>query len=276
MDSKKLKNIAELISKLSKEIEINIHNVNIDNSRSKLNGLIIAQISDLHINQWNLDLIEHTIDILNKLNPDIVTITGDAICNGTNFIPNLKNLLGKIHSNYGKFACLGNHDHSDGNDSLKIQQTYRKADFQVLINESNHLQIKGESLFIAGADDFELGEQNITKMINKIPQDAISIFLTHNPFNFKEFANFNPILVLAGHTHGGQLYFPVFHFLYKFLLKSNYISGLYKQDKSLLYVNRGIGTALVSPVLFNKKFIINTPRINSKPEISLFKLISSA
>ena len=270
----KLKDIARFLGALSRQIDITVQDIKIDKLETSLNGLLIAQISDLHINEWHMEIVEQAISILNKLNPDIVVMTGDAICNGQKFIPDLTRLFKEINPKYGKFACIGNHDHSDGDNGRRIQELYRKTDFKLLVNESVKVNIQGETLYIAGADDIELGDQNIIKMVKNLPKEASSIFLTHNPFNFQDFAQFNPNLVLAGHTHGGQLYFSMLKFIYNLRLGCNYISGLYNLDQTNLYVNRGIGTALIAPKIFNKEFIINTPRINSKPEISLFRLIS--
>jgi len=269
-----IESLLSLSSNFSEKIEVTTYNININKLDKKLNGLTIAQISDLHINKWNLELIEHTIDVLNKINPDIVAITGDIICNGSKFIPDLIRLFKKINCRYGIYSCIGNHDHSDGGNSLKIQAAYKKCNVQALVNDSTMVNINGAELYIAGADDLQLGEQNISQMIKNISDTSKAIFLTHNPINFKEFAKYNPELVLAGHTHGGQLNSKIFGLFYKILANTQYVSGLYSMNKSLLYVNRGIGTALLGPKFFNKKILIRTPRINSKPEISLFKLIS--
>jgi len=256
---------------LATKIKIIVQDIKINNRESNLNGLTVAQISDLHINKWNIELVEHAVEVLNKINPDMVVMTGDAICSGKKFIPDLTRIFKNIKASYGKFACLGNHDHSDGDDGMQVQQAYKNSDFQVLMNESVKVNFRGESLFIAGADDIELGRQDIEAMVKNIPQEATSLYLIHNPCNFNQFAQFKPDLVLAGHTHGGQIYFSFLNFIYKTMLHSHYILGLYSLEKSLLYVNSGIGNALISPVLFNKKFTIHTPRINSQPEISLFR-----
>ena len=82
-----LENLARLLNRFSKKIEVTVQDVKVDNLDKGLDGIVIAQISDLHINDKNVELVEHAVEILNTLNPDIVTMTGDAICNGKKFIP---------------------------------------------------------------------------------------------------------------------------------------------------------------------------------------------
>lgn len=270
----RLVNIAKLFKKLTHHIEVTLHEIKINDLDNRLNGLTIAQISDLHISNWNVELIEHTIETVNRLQPDIVVITGDTICNGKKFLPHLYSIFKDIDTRYGKFACIGNHDHSDGEDSLAIQDMYKKSDFYVLVNDSARVNIQGVDINFAGVDDIELGDHNIELMTSKISKDEISVFLTHNPVNFEQLAEFKPALILAGHTHGGQIFPIITKYIYKFMHKTDYVSGMYKHKDSLLYVNRGIGTALLSPFIFDTKFIINTPRVLARPEISVFKLMS--
>ncbi len=254
------------------KVEINEQELKLKNFSEQLNGLRVVQISDLHINRWNKALIEETVDRVNSLKADIVVITGDVICNGKKYIPDLISMLKQINATFGKYACLGNHDHSDGDDGQAIIDAYNKADIRILVNESEKLFIKGTPVNIAGADDIELGDQNIFKMMKNINDQKNCIFLTHNPINFKEFARHRPSIVLSGHTHGCQFYSEILNSIYKSILGCEFIKGIYKYGISKLYVNRGIGTSLLTPEIFNKKFYIKTPRLNSTPEITLFKL----
>ena len=272
----KLNHINNLIKNISKQVDVTLQEIEVDSLPLEMNGLTIGQISDLHVNNWNTELIEHSIEVLNKLRPDMVTVTGDIICNGKTYIPMLTSLFKEVNAEYGKFACLGNHDYSDGDSSRRIQDAYKKADFKVLINESVNIDIKGNPICIAGADDYKHGRQNISKMVKNIVDSSAKIFLTHNPVNFPKFSEHKPDLVISGHTHGGQIYLPFLNRLYKKLLKLDYISGMYRDNNSILYVNRGIGTALASTLLMNRKFLINTPRFNARPEISIFYLKSKS
>lgn len=272
----KLNNINNLIRNISKHVDVNLQEIEVDSLPSEMEGLTIGQISDLHVHHWNTALVEHSIEVLNRLKPDIVTVTGDIICNGKTYLPMLTSLFREINAEYGKFACLGNHDYSDGDSSRRIQDVYKKSDFRVLVNESVNINIKGNTVCMAGSDDYKYGKQNIPKMVQNISETTAKIFLTHNPINFPKFSEHKPDLVISGHTHGGQIYLPFLSQLYKNFFKLNYISGIYRDQNSTLYVNRGIGTALVSALLMNKKLLINTPRFNSKPEISIFYLKSKS
>lgn len=254
-------------------IEIITEQISVTPKEAFLEGLRIVQISDLHINKWNIELVESCIEKTNALSPDIILISGDIICNGYKFLPELLSFFKKLKSKFGVYACLGNHDYSDGDESQRIVDTFSKANIKTLTNESEQLDINGMKLAIAGLDDYKYGHQDISKSIKNIDKNIPFFFLTHNPRNFKELAKYNPLAVFAGHTHGGQIYLPFLGTIYEKIIGSEYLQGKYTHNNIPLYVNRGIGTAMLSEVLFNKKLLINTPRFNARPEITLFEFI---
>ncbi|MFA6990179.1 MAG: metallophosphoesterase [Candidatus Gastranaerophilaceae bacterium] len=251
-------------------IEITRQTIKLPDSKKLLKGIKVAHISDLHINMWNISLIDESIEKMNSLNPDIVVIAGDLICSGKKFLPDLFSILKKIKSKYGIYACFGNHDYSDGDSGQEIVRNYNKSNIRVLNNESQKITIKNTEIYIAGIDDYHMGHQDFKKTFKNIPDEEKCLLLTHNPVNFEELSSYNPLVVFAGHTHGGQLYLPFVNQLYKKFLNHKYIRGRHEHNNSILYVNRGIGTSMFSDVIFKKKIYFNTPRFNSKPEITLF------
>ena len=257
---------------LNQKIDVNVKELSWSGQGTSLKPFKIVQISDLHINDWNIELIDRSIEVVNSLKPDLIVVTGDVICYGQKFIPDIIKFFNRLNASIGKYACLGNHDHSDGEDGKRIIAAYNRSDFRILVNESEIIKINGMDLHIAGADDFELGEQDIKKTVKKVPGNEKLILLVHNPINFRELVKYCPDLVLAGHTHGGQFSLPLWKYFYNMFSEIEFLAGMYQQDDSLLYVNRGLGTALFSPVIFNKKYHIKTPRINSNPEITVFTI----
>ena len=265
-----LPKIADKVFSFFDLIEITRQTIKLPESKKLLKGITLAQICDLHINMWNISLIDESIEKMNSLNPDIVVITGDVICNGRKFLPELFSILKKIKHKYGIYACIGNHDHSDGDNAREIIRNYNKYDIKVLNNESQNITIKNTPIYIAGLDDYDTGQQDFKKTFKNIPDEEKSLLLTHNPINFEQLSKYNPLVVFAGHTHGGQFYLPCIKQIYKNFLNHKYIRGRHEHDGSILYVNRGIGTCMFSDVVLKKKFYFNTPRFNSKPEITFF------
>lgn len=265
-------NLNLLFKSFSKTLEINRYKLKIKNLLSSFENFKIVQISDLHVNRSNLEFIEDCISKINALSPDILVITGDTICNGKKHLKDIKKIFDRVNVSVGKYACLGNHDLSDDDYGQNIKKMYFQSDINLLDNINTSIIKNGEKLYIAGCDDVELGTPDVEKSLKNISSSANLIYLTHNPIAFDTISNYRDCFVLAGHTHGMQLNFRIFDYFYKSHLKSHYLSGEYSHKNSVLYVNKGLGTAICSPDLLGLKLTVNTPRINSSPEITLFEL----
>ena len=235
-------------------------------------GLRIVQFSDLHIFEKNISTLELCMEKINSLRADLILFTGDAICQGSRYLGEILYYLKKMEASIGKYYCLGNHDYSDGYNSYMVRETMKKADFSLLCNSFEELSFQSGHFFLAGFDDVEKGYLNMDEKMRETLESGC-ITLVHNPKSFSSFSKFSPSLTLSGHTHGGQIKLPFCDYLYRGYLKSPYIAGLYSEMESYLYVNRGIGHAVFDFSLFEKKIILQSPRINSTPEITLIKTL---
>jgi len=102
------------------------------------------------------------------------------------------------------------------------------------------LEFRGIKVGIAGIG--VENEANLSRALAEIPSNAFSVLLYHYPDLIKEVAARNVDLYCAGHTHGGQIALPVFGALVTFSkFGKQYEAGLYRESKTSLYVNRGIG-----------------------------------
>ena len=231
-----------------REIELRYKNL-----PPELDGVTIVQLSDLHLSsitseKWFANVIEKT----NALNPDIVVITGDLmdsnICNYENYC----NIIKKIKAKKGVFAVPGNHEYYAGFENfMKIQE---KSNVRILVNENFRIT---EELFIAGIDDLTgkrtlNREPDIKEALKDISPGAFIILLSHRPEYFDEAVEEGIQLVLAGHTHAGQI-FPNDLFI-RFYMKYHY--GLYKRESSYLYTTSGTGTWGPPMRLFTRSEIV--------------------
>lgn len=254
--------------------ELTRHTVPIRGLSAAFEGFTIAQISDLHMEAFNRPVLEAAIETVNRLQPDLVVSTGDHIVQGRRYLDDLQQLLSKFEARVGKYACLGNHDYEDCDDSAGVRRALSGAEFQVLVNEHVLLQCEGQTLQLAGADDLMLGRQCLETLTQGLSPEEPVILLNHNPANFRHVSTFNPDLVLSGHTHGGQFGLPTW--LTRLQVGSYYVAGHYQEGDSRLYVNRGLGTSVFVLEWAENFWTLPTFRWQTPAEVSLFTLTAAS
>jgi predicted MPP superfamily phosphohydrolase len=228
--------------------------IQIDQWPYKLSDLKIAVLSDIHagsafINEAKLRLI---VERTNELNPDLIVIAGDFITSNGRlshriepevFAPILKNLRAPL----GVYAVLGNHDW--WYNAPKVRAALEANGIRVLDNEFTEIDSRGGPFFLVGLADLWQGQQRIQETIAKIPEGAPIIALTHNPDIFPRLPQ-RVMLLIAGHTHGGQVRFPLIGTLVQSSSYGDrYVSGHVVENGHHLFVTTGIGTSIV-PVRF--------------------------
>jgi len=224
--------------------------IQIDNWPQELNGLRIAVIADLHagapfIAEKKLRLI---IQRTNELRPDLIVILGDYMTgNGwlrqtmepEVFAPILKDFSAPL----GVYSVLGNHDWWYG--GRKVRAGLEQHGIKVLDDEVVQVSTRGTSLWLAGLADLWTRPQHIEETINKVPEGATVIALTHNPDIFPRLPQRVPLL-LAGHTHGGQVRFPLIgSVVHSSKVGERYEMGHVFENNHHLFVTTGIGTSIL-------------------------------
>ena len=200
----------------------------------------IAQVSDIHIGGLiDEKFIRKLVQRVNKLQPDIVVITGDLVDISLKYaIPALEELKG-LKTNYGSYFIVGNHEYFHGIE--QIIKTVNGLGIKVLENENVYIGPKGEGFNLAGVYDVMGGRTGHHKPdLQKALQgkaDSPTVLLAHQP-RFIEEVQSGVDLMLSGHTHGGQIY--PFRVLVK--LVQPYLAGLYRHNENMqIYVNKGTG-----------------------------------
>jgi uncharacterized protein len=234
-----------------------------------LRGLRIAQISDLHIgNGLEGPRLSRLVERVNALEADLVALTGDLFDFDPRHVDDGARRLAGLRARLGVFAVLGNHDGYTGLE-LVAESLGRLAPEIGLLRRDLVRLPTDAPLYLAGIDDpgsrftaRNLHLPELDEVAGRWPGDGPAILLVHRPEAFPQAARLGFPLVLAGHTHGGQLALPTRGGRHNLAsLVTRYHRGLFAENGSLLYVNRGIGVA--GPAI----------RINCTREIAMIELV---
>ena len=235
------------------DFEVIRRSMAIRNLPSRLDGTTAIQISDFHLHEADAT---HTkmINLIKQENPHYVFFTGDLV-NEPAAIGHAVDIFRGIQPPGGSWAVVGNSDRSaDSVDSLRSQ--LQSVGVRYLINASTQIEA---GLWLAGVDDPSAYISDVKQAVQDIPAGAPRILLAHSPDVVDQLEGESFDLMLAGHTHGGQINLGIFDGAS--ILpgpSSTYVSGMYTVHGSPLYVNRGIGTAKL-PI-----------RLGARPEITHF------
>lgn len=201
----------------------------------------IAQISDIHIaGLINAEFIKGIVQRVNRLEADVVVITGDLIDIDITAAKETLNELSKLRSKYGTYFIVGNHEYFHG--ITNIINSVKSLGIKVLENESVYIGQKHKGFNLAGVYDifgYRVGmyKPDLKKALSRVDKDSPTVLLAHQP-KFIEEVDDGVDLMLSGHTHGGQIY--PFRFLVQ--LQQPYIEGLHQHNEELqIYVNKGTG-----------------------------------
>jgi uncharacterized protein len=238
--------------------------------------LSIVHISDLHVRRYDQRLIRVQKAALGRLqSPDLLCVTGD-VCEKVEDIPLLIDVLKSTTPRLGTFVVLGNHEHnapapdhlrsehsrglwplihaildlvaprirSDGeHEGHAMAEALTAAGITVLHNEGVRLQKNGTSLWIAGCDSAWAGHADMhAAMSGRRPGEAC-LALIHEPDLTFEAEAHGADLILAGHTHGGQVRLPLIGAPYTLRMDARIAiaAGFQRLETGLLHITSGLG-----------------------------------
>ena len=207
-------------------------------------GLRAVMISDVHLGAVNSERrFRETVKLINEQNADVLFISGDMFNN--NFFAiidpdEIRRLVGKIKTKYGIYYCLGNHD--AGKTYPDMEKFVLSCGIKLLKDE--FVDIDGRFTVLGRIDPEPMGgfgdntRSELKDIEDKCNFKYPVIVLDHNPGKIGEYDN-KYDLILAGHTHHGQM-FPA-NLVTKMLFKVDY--GYYREadDKPQVIVSSGSG-----------------------------------
>jgi predicted MPP superfamily phosphohydrolase len=212
------------------------HEVRVPNLPAARDGMVVVAISDLHLGslttaQW----FEDRVAQVETLHPDLILIAGDLIEGDGPLEREIPQALRALRAPLGVWAVPGNHERHQG----ETDAVLASAGIRVLRDEAVEV---APALYVAGVDTVGHtrlpGRGLVEKALARIPPATATILLSHYPEQVEEASRRGVGLMIAGHTHGGQIW-PFGLFV---RMAYRYTAGRYQVGAMPLIVCRGTGT----------------------------------
>jgi predicted MPP superfamily phosphohydrolase len=221
----------------------------------------IVQLSDLHYGPLlRQGSVSAWVEATRLEHPDLILITGDFVDRFTDEeLTPLVSALSQLSAPLGVWGVWGNHDHFRFRPITSLLRPLQEAGITILNNRGVALR---DDLYLAGVDDFRTGYPDLAAAIGGRPKGATCLLMSHNP-DMLPLIPAEVDLVLCGHTHGGQVNFPL---IGAPLTSSHYgqrFRAGWVEAPARAYVSRGLGVTML-PL-----------RLNCPPELAVFELRAS-
>jgi uncharacterized protein len=221
---------------------------------SKLRSLRIAILTDLHVGSAfnGLDNLRRVVDLTNASKPDLVCILGDLVTQGGGrdaVTPEQIGVeLGRLRPAGSVYGVLGNHDSWLGHN--RVATALSENGVRLVEDRSERISTRTGPVWIAGISDLRTGKHDLAAALSGIPADDTPVILmTHNPDIFPRVPA-RVALTVAGHTHGGQVRFPILGApVMRSRYGSRFAAGLVVEQNRQMFVAVGVGTSYL-PVRF--------------------------
>jgi predicted MPP superfamily phosphohydrolase len=257
-----------------------------------LEGLRITQLSDIHIGSYMpVEQVRRAVGMANELGGDLAVVTGDFLTMRTDPLEDCIKELSRLRAPLGVWGCNGNHEIYAGVEAT-AQKLFERFGMRLLRQENAELRWRGSAFNLIGVDYQRQDRRDGVRLPmlrgveGLVRRDVPNVLLSHNPNAFPHAAEMGIELILAGHTHGGQVRVEILdHSWNPAEYLTPYVAGLYQRPLNLpahlsdtsaapsrsarvseprafssIYVNRGLGT-IGAPI-----------RLGVPPEITLLTL----
>jgi predicted MPP superfamily phosphohydrolase len=234
-------------------LDVVVERLDVDARRGATAGrspLRLAFVSDIHIGPLtSRRLIERAFDRLAALAPDVLALGGDYVSYdvtpaGADW---LAALVGRVPAPI-KVAVLGNHDL--WTDHPIIERALAAGGARVLVNDAVRLPPPHDDVAIVGLDDPWTGAPDGDRAFAAAGDAPTKIALVHAPDGYPHVRGRGAALMLAGHTHGGQIATPYGPLVVPGAYGRRWPAGRFDLEGLPLFVSRGVGTVEIPLRLF--------------------------
>jgi predicted MPP superfamily phosphohydrolase len=231
-------------------IKLSVYDIPIKNLSPEFEDLNLVLTGDVQVDKYSPEQkIENFKQDVAKLNPDILFFAGDLVTSGTFYIDQGIEVLCDTRANLGRIACVGDHD--IWSDAGRIAAGIENCGWDFLDDQHKIVPFKGKNILVTGVSyvySKRISPPQLKELMESAPDADLKILLVHQPSEMviSAAAEYGYHVLLAGHTHGGQIVFRPFGFtITPTQMENNIFTGTFKEDDMSVIITNGIGVSLV-------------------------------
>ncbi len=208
--------------------------------------LRVLQVGDIHVERIG-PRERHLNEVIADLKPDVIVFTGDFVNLSNTDDPrsegDIRAIISRWEAPLGVYCVSG----TPLVEPLERVQAFVRGldNLKLLPNQWASINTPGGALNILGlvvTHDMNRDRDMLTKMMMTVPESGLNLLLMHPPDIAPEANELGIDLYLCGHTHGGQIRFPLIGAVFSSShLGNQFIMGRYELGNTTLYTSRGVG-----------------------------------
>jgi predicted MPP superfamily phosphohydrolase len=228
----------------------------------ELDGIVLSVVADVQVDRYTGDSkISQVRRIVDARNPDLLLSAGDMVTSGTAYLDVAAAAIRDIKGTLGSLAVMGDHDFWSAPEAIRAM--YLNDGWIFLDNEHHLFTLRGRRILVTGLTHIysnRLSAAALRQFLNSAPKADLRILLVHQPAEqvVRLAAEEGYTLVIAGHTHGGQIVLHPFGIPWApSLMETRFYDGVYTIGSTTVVVTRGVGETL-APVRYHSGAEVTT------------------
>jgi predicted MPP superfamily phosphohydrolase len=227
----------------------------IKNLPPELRGLRLSLVSDIQVDRYTGPAkVGQVHEIIRERKPEFLFSGGDIVTGGTDFLISAAEAMCGMKGSVASVAVMGDHDHWSAPE--EVRESLVGCGWDFLYNQHRIFAVRGKRVLVTGLTHIysrRLADGELDSLLECAPEADLRILLSHQPAErvVEQAAAHGYDLILAGHTHGGQVVLhPLGIPLTPSMRETKYYSGVYHVGESTVVVTDGVGLTL-APIRYH-------------------------
>lgn len=229
---------------------------------SGLDSLTITLVGDIQVDRYTGESkVRQVHQIVDAHAPELLLSAGDVVTSGTDFLVAASEAMCGMRGSLASVGVMGDHDYWSAPEAVRDLQL--RCGWVFLQNEHRIIPYRGSTILISGLTNVyssRLNDDELDEFLGRAPKADLRILLMHQPAErvIMRAAEKGYDLILAGHTHGGQIVLhPLGLTFTPSMRETRFYTGTHQVGSAKVVVTDGVGVS-IAPIRYHAPAEVTT------------------